>query len=67
MAEPGTTDHQCIFWAVRDGYCNRHHPANRIKILRRKEQRLKRQLSDVQAELARMPAILDAAEFENAS
>lgn len=49
---PGTTHHPCPFNAKRDGYCFRHHPADRARVLECRRVKLEAQLAAVNAELA---------------
>lgn len=49
---PGTKDHACPFNAKRDGYCFRHHPQDRKRVLECKRVKLESQLAQVNAELA---------------
>ena len=44
-------DHPCPFKAISDGYCARHHPRKRLRVLQCRKINLARQLAQCEAEL----------------
>jgi hypothetical protein len=59
-AWPGRDDHPCPFFAIRDGWCARHHPENLLPILERKEASLASKLIVVRSEIEQVRARREA-------